>query len=112
MASRLVASCSTWSLCPPAERRTDIDALPPVLAIVVLCLNAGIHLAFAVSVWSDAARLPPSHRSALVAPFVWFLAALLGGPLTAGLYWLMHHSTIAPDVYCQSKTKWARDPEA
>jgi hypothetical protein len=106
-------------LCPPAERRTDIDALtsrmalalPPVLAIVVLCLNAGIHLAFAVSVWSDAARLPPSRRSALVAPFVWFLAALLGGPLTAGLYWLMHHSTIAPDVYCQSRTKLAGDPE-
>ena len=103
----------------PRKRRTDIDALPsalaiglsPVLAIVVFCLNAGIHLAFAVSVWSDAAQLPPSRRSALVAPFVWFLATLLGGPLTAGLYWLMHHSAIAPDGYWQSKTKLAGDPE-
>ena len=111
------ADCDRYAR--PQKRRTDIDALSSALAlglplvqvIVVFCLNAGIHLAFAVSVWSDAAQLPPSRRSALVAPFVWFLATLLGGPLMAGLYWLMHHSAIAPDGYWQSKTKLAGDPE-
>jgi hypothetical protein len=69
-----------------------------------LCLNAVIHLAFALAVWIDAARMGPSRRSTLVGPFVWFLATLLGGPLTAGLYWVMHHSTIAPVVDSQAKT--------
>lgn len=79
--------------------------------MLLLCLNAVVHLAFAVAVWSDAFRMLHSRRPELVGPFLWFLATLLGGPWSAGLYWILHHSTISPDVYRRAKAMLATGAE-
>ena len=81
--------------------------LPPELAIVVFALTfllgAIINIAFAFAVASDAGRLPRGRRPVFVGSTIWFLATLFGGPFLAAVYWVLHHSTISPYVYCDCK---------
>ncbi len=65
-----------------------------------------VHLAFAFAVAIDGSSLPGGRRPEFVGPTIWFLATLLGGPFIAGLYWMIHHSTICPFVYvaCQPES--------
>lgn len=70
---------------------------PDVLWAVTLCLSAvtfAIHIAFAVAVLASAR----GRRTALVGPLLWVVATLLGGPLVAGVYWLMNVSTLAANA--------------
>ncbi len=64
-----------------------------LLAVWIILVN--IMFAFGVR---NAARVDESRGNDLqfVGTFGWFLATLLGGPFTAGLYWAMHRSTLRP----------------
>lgn len=65
---------------------------------VGLILTAVVHLCFACAVWSDAGMMARHHRRGtfLVGGFLWGLATLLGGVFVAGVYWIIHHSTLRP----------------
>ena len=55
-------------------------------------LTVLVHLIFANAVYEDAKRL--RRQPVLVGPMMWFLATLVGGVITAGIYWAMHHSRL------------------
>jgi hypothetical protein len=66
--------------------------------VVAWALTALIHLVFAWSVLIDADRMWRTERRkpVFVGASLWALATLLGGVLAAGVYWVMHHSTLRP----------------
>lgn len=61
-------------------------------------LTAIIHIALALAVFSDAEQMYRRHgrKPFLVEGAIWALAVLLGGVVTAGIYWVIHHSTLCP----------------
>lgn len=62
---------------------------------IMIIVNIIIHLLFAGAVARDAGRLEQlGHRTALVSPYTWAFATLLGGVITAAIYWFIHHSTL------------------
>lgn len=62
---------------------------------LVLLINMLLHLIFAGAVARDAGGLYKSgQRLALVSATTWAFATLVGGIVTAAIYWFIHHSTI------------------
>ena len=62
-------------------------------AFVIITLV--VHIAFAMAVSSDATRSQERGEGPVfVSPTIWMLATLLGGVVTAVLYWAVHHSTL------------------
>ena len=62
--------------------------------LILLFINALVHICFAGAVAKDAAELHKvAQRSALVSPHIWAFAVLIGGVMAAGIYWFIHHST-------------------
>jgi hypothetical protein len=60
--------------------------------LLILALNALLHLLFAGAVAKDAGLLAKNgQKTILVSPLTWGFAALVGGVLVAVVYWLMHH---------------------
>lgn len=60
-------------------------------------VSAIVHILFALAVSNDARRLTASGRNVvLVSGTVWAWATLLGGAIVAGIYWLVHHSSLRP----------------
>ena len=70
------------------------------IAIGVSIFTAVVHIIFAVAVYRDAARLKRSQALAIagVGPAIWCLAILVGGMVTVGVYWVMHHSRLNPTI--------------
>ena len=62
-------------------------------------LTAIVHIALALGVLTDSYRmLQHRHRGTfLVGGGMWALAVLLGGVVAAGIYWVIHHSTLRRD---------------
>ncbi|CDZ76885.1 hypothetical protein BN59_01164 [Legionella massiliensis] len=63
--------------------------------ILLLLINAILHVLFAGAVARDAGNLYQlSQRPALVSASTWAFATLIGGVITAAIYWFIHHSTL------------------
>ncbi len=61
---------------------------------LLLLINAILHLIFAGGVARDAGQLYKlGQRTALVSASSWAFATLIGGIVTAAIYWFIHHST-------------------
>ena len=62
---------------------------------LLLLINAILHLIFAGAVARDAGGLYKlGQRPALVSAATWAFATLIGGIITAAIYWFIHHSTL------------------
>jgi len=57
-----------------------------------------IHISLALAILFDSYRLLQVDRrkTFLIGGGMWALAALLGGVITAAIYWAIHHSTLRP----------------
>ncbi len=53
-----------------------------------------VHIALAVSVFRDSEVLWQKQQLWLLNGFLWMLATLVGGIVTVGIYWAIHHSTL------------------
>ena len=61
---------------------------------LILLINAILHVIFAGAVARDAGNLYKlGQRPALVSAASWAFATLVGGVITAAIYWFIHHST-------------------
>lgn len=64
------------------------------LRYLLLFINAILHVLFAGAVARDAGNLYQlGQRPALVSAATWAFATLIGGVITAAIYWFIHHST-------------------
>ena len=62
---------------------------------LILLINAVLHVIFAGAVARDAGSLYKiGQRPALVSGPSWAFATLVGGIITAAIYWFIHHSTL------------------
>ena len=62
---------------------------------LLILINAILHLIFAGAVARDAGNLYKlGQRPALVSAPTWAFATLIGGVVTATIYWFIHHSTL------------------
>ena len=77
---------------------TGWSQLAALWAIAVAVLTVLIHIIFAVAVYRDAIRLDRTRTLIIVGPAIWCIATLLGGVITAAIYWAMHHSRLNPDI--------------
>lgn len=74
--------------------------------LLMLIVNAFIHILFAGAVAKDAGQLQKvGQRPALVSAPTWAFATLLGGVFIAAVYWFIHHSTLTRPVTHQSNTQ-------
>lgn len=66
---------------------------------LILIINAIIHLVFAGAIAKDAGRLYKlGQKPALVSAPTWAFATLIGGVVTAAIYWFIHHSTLTRPI--------------
>lgn len=62
---------------------------------LLLIINGILHFLFAGAVARDAGKLNQlGQRPALVSAATWAFATLIGGVITAAIYWFIHHSTL------------------
>lgn len=62
---------------------------------LVILINAILHVIFAGAIARDAGNLNKlGLRTALVSASTWAFATLIGGVITAAIYWFIHHSTL------------------
>ena len=74
---------------------------------LLLIINAIVHLIFAGAVAQDAGNLMKSgQKTALVTPATWAFATLLGGIITAAIYWFIHHSTLTRPLSYSVKDRY------
>ena len=78
---------------------TQIEAFG---SIVIAVLTVLIHTIFAVAIYRDVIRLDHRQRLMIVGPKIWCIATLVGGVMTVGIYWAMHHSRLTPAIATDS----------
>ena len=54
-----------------------------------------VHVTFAVAVYRDAKHI---GTPIFVESIIWMLATLIGGVITAAIYWALHHSRLNPSI--------------
>ncbi len=61
---------------------------------------AVVNIAFAIGVFVDADLMfvKTKKETYLVSKWIWALATLIGGVFIAGIYWLVHHSKLNPNL--------------
>ena len=57
-----------------------------------------VRIVFAIAVYRDATRLDRTRALIITGPVIWGIATLIGGVITAAIYWAMHHSRLNPDI--------------
>lgn len=63
---------------------------------IIMLINGILHFIFAGAVARDAGNFYRAGRNTvLVSAHTWAFATLIGGVLTATIYWAMHHSSLA-----------------
>ena len=73
----------------------DYAAQLQTLSLLLMIINALIHLIFAGGVAKDAGlMLKMGQKTALVSGSVWAFATLIGGVFVAAIYWFIHHSNL------------------
>ncbi len=90
----------------PEELFSFLAALSPtsiVLAIGISVLTALIHIVFARAVYREASRLDRRQLLTIGGPKIWCLATLVGGVITAAIYWVMYHSILNPVISAAAK---------
>jgi hypothetical protein len=62
---------------------------------IMMLINGILHLIFAGAVAHDAGNLNRmGQKPVLVSAATWAFATLIGGVITATIYWLLHYSTL------------------
>lgn len=70
-------------------------AFLPLVAMVAVAI---VHVSFAIGVVIAIRRgKEQGHAPWFVGTEVWALATLIGGVIVAGIFWLIHHSTLSSD---------------
>lgn len=71
--------------------KTQIQTFIYLIAVI----NGVLHLIFAGAVARDAGSLDRlGQKPVLVSAATWAFATLIGGVVTAAIYWFIHHSTL------------------
>ena len=69
------------------------------IAFLFLVVVVVVHVGFAIAVHGDARAVQDDpERRLFAAPLLWSLATLLGGVMTAAIYWLIHRSPLGHDA--------------
>ena len=76
-----------------------------LFSIVFYFLTVLVNSIFAFAVYFDAKDLSQNNPKGtfFVGAVIWALATLLGGVFVAGLYWVIHHSTLNPNRNYEEK---------
>ncbi|KGP63547.1 hypothetical protein EP47_05315 [Legionella norrlandica] len=62
---------------------------------LIMLINGLLHVIFAGAVARDAGSLyKVGQKTVLVSAPTWAFATLIGGVITATIYWILHHSTL------------------
>ncbi len=73
---------------------------------LLLLINALLHVIFAGAVARDAGNMDKvGQRPVLVSAATWAFATLIGGVITAAIYWFIHHSTLTRPTTLDSANK-------
>ncbi|KTC84881.1 hypothetical protein [Legionella brunensis] len=76
---------------------------------LLILINALLHVLFAGAVARDAGNLYQlGQRPALVSAATWAFATLIGGVITAAIYWFIHHSTLTRPVVRDRENAYER----
>ncbi|MYB93063.1 hypothetical protein F4054_05995 [Candidatus Poribacteria bacterium] len=75
-----------------------LSSVTVLWGIVNAVLIILVHIAFAIAVYRDAIRLDRVRTLIIAGPGIWSIATLVGGVVTAAIYWAMHHSRLNPDI--------------
>lgn len=71
---------------------------------LIMLINGLLHFIFAGAVARDAGSLYRlGQKPVLVSAPTWAFATLIGGVITATIYWLLHHSTLTRPIMRETR---------
>ena len=90
-----------------------LGSITVIWGVVVAVLGILVNIVFAIAVYRDAVRLDRIRTLIIVGPVIWGIATLIGGVITAAIYWAMHHSRLNPDIpMASTETKETEEASA
>jgi hypothetical protein len=82
------------------DQLNGVIGVIPFLPIAILIAILVVHIAFAMGVSKACHNRTLSGRTTnLVAPWLWILATLLGGPVMGCMYWIVNESGLNKEAY-------------